>query len=96
MCIRDRKESVLAGSVETLKNTTTPMSWCGSLNLSLIHICSRGSSSDSLQTAGRELCMPDDIRRMRDDECLLLMRREDPVIDRKYNLLKHPNVKRCV
>ena len=54
---------------------------------------SRGSSSDSLQTAGRELCMPDEIRRMRDDECLLLMRSEDPVIDRKYNLLKHPNVK---
>ena len=25
---------------------------------------SRGSSSDSLQTAGRELCMPDEIRRM--------------------------------
>lgn len=54
---------------------------------------SRGSSSDSLQTAGRELCLPDEIRRMRDDECLLLMRSEDPVIDRKYNLLKHPNVK---
>ena len=54
---------------------------------------SRGSSSDSLQTAGRELCMPDEIRRMLDDECLLLMRSEDPVIDRKYNLLKHPNVK---
>lgn len=43
---------------------------------------SRGSSSDSLQTAGRELCMPDEIRRMRDDECLLLMRSEDPVIDK--------------
>ena len=53
---------------------------------------SRGSSSDSLQT-GRELCMPDEIRRMRDDECLLLMRSEDPVIDKKYNLLHHPNVK---
>lgn len=39
------------------------------------------------------LVMPDEIRRMRDDECLLLMRSEDPVIDRKYNLLKHPNVK---
>lgn len=25
-------ESVLAGSVETLKNTTAPMSWCGALN----------------------------------------------------------------
>ena len=37
--------------------------------------------------------VPDEIRRMRDDECLLLMRSEDPVIDRKYNLLKHPNVK---
>ena len=54
---------------------------------------SRGSSSDNLQTAGRELCMPDEIRRMRDDECLLLMRSEDPVIDKKYNLLHHPNVK---
>lgn len=54
---------------------------------------SRGSSSDSLQTAGRELCMPDEIRCMRDDECLLLMRSEDPVIDKKYNLLHHPNVK---
>ena len=54
---------------------------------------SRGSSSDSLQTAGRELCMPDEIRRMSDDECLLLMRSEDPVIDKKYNLLHHPNVK---
>lgn len=30
---------------------------------------------------------------MRDDECLLLMRSEDPVIDKKYNLLHHPNVK---
>ena len=37
--------------------------------------------------------MPDEIRRMRDDECLLLMRSEDPVIDKKYNLLHHPNVK---
>ena len=54
---------------------------------------SRGSSNDSLQTAGRELCVPDEIRRMRDDECLLLMRSEDPVIDKKYNLLHHPNVK---
>ena len=43
--------------------------------------------------AQRNIRMPDEIRRMRDDECLLLMRSEDPVIDRKYNLLKHPNVK---
>ena len=40
-----------------------------------------------------DVSMPDEIRRMRDDECLLLMRSEDPVIDKKYNLLHHPNVK---
>lgn len=38
--------------------------------------------------AGHAGCLP-----MRDDECLLLMRSEDPVIDKKYNLLHHPNVK---
>ena len=35
MSIRQSTRMLLpenAGSVETLKNTTTPMSWCGSLN----------------------------------------------------------------
>lgn len=27
------------------------------------------------------------------NDCLLLMRSEDPVIDRKYDLLKHPNIR---
>lgn len=52
-----------------------------------------GNNLNQLTHVGRELCMPDEIRRMRDDECLLLMRSEDPVIDKKYNLLHHPNVK---
>lgn len=51
-----------------------------------------GSSSDSYQTTGRDLCTPDEIRRMSNDDCLLLMRSEDPVIDRKYDISKHPNV----
>lgn len=54
------------------------------------------SADDVLFTALLKICyenMPDEIRRMRDDECLLLMRSEDPVIDKKYNLLHHPNVK---
>lgn len=53
---------------------------------------SHGSTSESTQTAGRELCTPDEIRRLDDSECLLLLRSEDPVIDKKYDLLKHPNV----
>lgn len=53
---------------------------------------SHGSTSESTQTAGRELCTPDEIRRLNDSECLLLLRSEDPVIDKKYDLLKHPNV----
>ena len=53
---------------------------------------SHGSTSESTQTAGRELCTPDEIRRLDDSECLLLLRSEDPVIDKKYDLLKHPNI----
>ena len=54
---------------------------------------SHGSSSESVQTAGRELSMPDEIRRLNDNDCLLLLRSEDPVIDQKYDILKHPNVR---
>lgn len=52
-----------------------------------------GSSSDSFQSTGRELSTPDEIRRISNKDCLLLLRSEDPVIDRKYNLLKHPNIR---
>lgn len=51
-----------------------------------------GSSSESVQSAGRELSTPDEIRRLRDGDCLLLLRSEDPVIDRKYDLMKHPRI----
>ena len=51
----------------------------------------RGSSSEGIQTAGRDLAAPDEIRRLSDSDCLVLMRSEDPVIDRKYDLLHHPN-----
>ena len=52
-----------------------------------------GSSSESQQKAARDLATPDEIRRMRNDDALLLLRSEDPVVDRKYDLLKHPNIK---
>lgn len=54
---------------------------------------SRGSSSESHQAAGRELQTPDEIRRLDNSKALLLMRSQDPVIDDKYDILKHPNVR---
>lgn len=54
---------------------------------------SHGSSSDSLQSAGRELQTPDEVRRMDNSKALLLMRSEDPVVDDKYDITKHPNVR---
>ena len=47
----------------------------------------------SIDERGGWLLRPGYRDMMRDDECLLLMRSEDPVIDKKYNLLHHPNVK---
>lgn len=53
---------------------------------------SRGSSSDSYQLTARDLCSPDEIRRMDDGDCLVFLRSEAPVIDRKYDLMRHPNI----
>jgi type IV secretion system protein VirD4 len=54
---------------------------------------SRGSSSESHQAAGRELQTPDEIRRLDNSKALVLMRSQDPVIDDKYDILRHPNVR---
>ena len=51
---------------------------------------SRGSSSESRQTAGRELLTPDEVRRIERGDALLLMSSEDPVIDRKFDLYVLP------
>lgn len=54
---------------------------------------SKGSSSENHQSAGRELLTPDEVRRIERGDALLLLSSEDPVIDRKYDLLKHPNIR---
>ena len=57
---------------------------------------SHGSSSDSHQTSARDLATPDEIRMMDRKDALLLISAEHPVIDRKYDLMKHPNIKLTV
>lgn len=52
-----------------------------------------GSSSTNYQQAGRELLTPDEVRTLDNRNAILLIRGEAPVIDAKYPLEKHPNIK---
>ena len=52
-----------------------------------------GSFSHSDQQAGRELMTPDEVRRLDNKNAIVLIRGEAPVVDQKYDILKHPNIK---
>lgn len=52
-----------------------------------------GSYSTNYQATGRELMTPDEVRMLENDKAILLIRGEKPVIDYKYDILKHPNLK---
>lgn len=52
-----------------------------------------GSSSTSHQQAARDLMTPDEVRLLSNDKALLFVRGERPVMDWKYNLLRHPNIR---
>lgn len=53
-----------------------------------------GSSSMNFQQTGRDLMTPDEIRMLPADDALLFIRGEKPVRDKKYDIKKHPNVRR--
>ncbi len=52
-----------------------------------------GSYSTNYQQTGRELLTPDEVRMLDNQYALLFLRGERPVMDKKYNILRHPNVK---
>lgn len=52
-----------------------------------------GSYSTNYQQTGRELFTPDEIRLLDNRKAILFVRGERPMLDDKYNLKKHPNVK---
>lgn len=52
-----------------------------------------GSYSTNYQQTGRELFTPDEIRLLDNRKAILFVREERPMLDDKYNLKKHPNVK---
>ena len=51
-----------------------------------------GSYSTNYQISGRELLTPDEVRMLDNRYAILFIRGERPVLDFKYDILKHPNV----
>lgn len=55
-----------------------------------------GSYSTNFQQTGRELLTADEVRLLDNNDGLLFIRGERPIKDKKYNLLKHPNIKQTL
>ena len=51
-----------------------------------------GSYSTNWQLTGRELKTPDEVRRLDNQFAMLFIRGEYPVLDLKYDIMKHPNI----
>ena len=52
-----------------------------------------GSSSANYQNAGRELLTPDEVRMLDNEYAIIFIRGERAVTDKKYNLMRHKNIK---
>jgi type IV secretion system protein VirD4 len=53
-----------------------------------------GNYSTNYQCAGRELLTPDEVRMMDNQNALLFIRGERPVMDQKIDIKQHPNISR--
>lgn len=51
-----------------------------------------GNYSTNYQISGRELMTPDEVRMLDNRYAILFIRGERPILDLKYDILKHPNV----
>lgn len=52
-----------------------------------------GSYSTNFQQSGRELLQPDEVRMLDNQNAFLFIRGERPILDAKYDLMKHPNIR---
>ena len=55
-----------------------------------------GSYSTNMQTTGRELMTPDEVRLLDNSKALLFIRGFPAVMDEKYDLNRHPNIRKTV
>ena len=51
-----------------------------------------GSSNTNYQNAGRELLTLDEVRLLNNSNALIFIRGERPLIDKKFDILSHPNI----
>jgi type IV secretion system protein VirD4 len=51
-----------------------------------------GNYSTNYQQSGRELLTPDEVRMLDNAYALLFIRGERPIYDKKYDIMKHPNI----
>ena len=51
-----------------------------------------GNYSTNYQNTGRELMTPDEVRMLDNRYAILFIRGERPILDEKFDILKHPNV----
>ena len=54
---------------------------------------SHGSSNTNYQNTGRELLTLDEVRLLDNSNALIFIRGEKPIVDKKYDILSHPNIK---
>ena len=52
-----------------------------------------GSYSTNYQQTGRELLTPDEVRLLNNNQAILFVRGERPLLDDKYDLMKHPSIR---
>lgn len=52
-----------------------------------------GNYSTNYQNTGRDLMTPDEVRMLDNDKAILFIRGERPILDKKYDITKHPNYK---
>ena len=52
----------------------------------------RGNFSTNYQISGRELMTPDEVRILDNNKAIAFIRGERPVLDEKYDIMRHPNV----
>lgn len=51
-----------------------------------------GNYSTNYQNSGRELLTPDEVRMLDNELAILFIRGERPIMDKKFDIMKHPNI----
>lgn len=96
----EREWESIAGNCDTLiyLGGNEKFTWryiSEALDKETIHLRTTGksgnSSSYNQQLTGRSLMTPGEVRELPDSKCIVMVRGEHAVLDRKYNLFRHPN-----